>query len=395
MDADVIIVGGGIGGAVLAHLLTDRGRRVIVLERAAQPVRVERPEVLWPPTLRVLAPILGPERLAAATRRVAGLRFFRSGKVLLKVDVPPQSKHPAAGVSFTDPNQTRQMLLDDPRFDLRRGVAIAALLRDAGGRVTGVRTRDVASGDERDLAASTVIGDDGTHSVVRQQCGIRCDITQLPADLLTFGVEWPAELPNDVAHLFINDRWSSTGLFAMAAAPFPSGRGAALVPARPWALADPLKAAAGWQVFLDRNALAARFFDPAHRRFPQDLFRVRTGFGLATHFGAPGVFLMGDAAHPVTPAGGQGANLSIHDAVALAEILTTPNHPEPLADYERRRRPAAKRSIALSRGVTRALGLPDAIISHLLPTALRFINRFPAPFARALRTPATAFTSAP
>jgi 2-polyprenyl-6-methoxyphenol hydroxylase-like FAD-dependent oxidoreductase len=392
MDADVVIVGGGIGGAVLAHLLVARGRRVVVLERSATPVRVERPEVLWPPTLRVLAPVFGPQRLAAATRRVAGIRFFRCGKLLLNAAVAPNSKHPAAGACFTDPNQTRQMLLSDPGFDLRRGVSVANLLRD-NGRVVGVRTRD-AGGSERDLTAALVVGDDGTHSVVREQCGIRCDITQLPADLLTCGVDWPADLPNDFGHMFVNDRWPESGIFAMAVAPFPSTRGAALVPARPAALSNPDRAAADWQSFLERNPLAARFFDPAHRRFPQGLFRVRTGFGLAQRFGGDGVFLMGDAAHPVTPAGGQGANLSIHDAVALAEILTTPNHPDPLADYERRRRPAAKRSIALSRGAARIFGLPDALIGRLLPIALRAINLFPSPVARLLRTPPTAFTDA-
>src|SRR5690349_9027963 len=130
MDTDVVIVGGGIGGAVLAHFLVARGRRVVVLERSAAPIRVERPEVLWPPTLRILAPILGPDRLAAATRRIAGIRFFRSGKLLLKAEVSPTSKHPAAGACFTDPNQTRQMLIDDAAgaFELRRGVSVASLL---------------------------------------------------------------------------------------------------------------------------------------------------------------------------------------------------------------------------------------------------------------------------
>ena len=81
--------------------------------------------------------------------------------------------------------------------------------------------------------------------------------------------------------------------------------------------------------------------------------------------------------------------------VALADILTTPNHPDPLADYEHRRRPAAKRSIAMSRGAARAFGLPDAAIGRLLPVTLRFINAFPSLFARLLRTPPTAFTDAP
>jgi len=42
--------------------------------------------------------------------------------------------------------------------------------------------------------------------------------------------------------------------------------------------------------------------------------------GHAPRYGAAGAVVMGDAAHPVSPAGGQGANMSIADARALAEL---------------------------------------------------------------------------
>jgi len=53
MQADVIIAGGGIGGAVLAQLLSRGGQRVIVLERSAAPPNWLRPEILWPATIEV------------------------------------------------------------------------------------------------------------------------------------------------------------------------------------------------------------------------------------------------------------------------------------------------------------------------------------------------------
>ncbi len=54
------------------------------------------------------------------------------------------------------------------------------------------------------------------------------------------------------------------------------------------------------------------------------------------------VYLAGDAAHLVTPAGGKGMNLAIHDALELAEGLIdnfTRGAPERLAEYSRTRLP--------------------------------------------------------
>ena len=54
MAFDFLIVGGGIGGAVLANLLGRRGKRVLVLERSRTPAPQNRPEILWPATVEVL-----------------------------------------------------------------------------------------------------------------------------------------------------------------------------------------------------------------------------------------------------------------------------------------------------------------------------------------------------
>ena len=64
--------------------------------------------------------------------------------------------------------------------------------------------------------------------------------------------------------------------------------------------------------------------------------------GLAPRFFGPGVVLLGDAAHPVTPNMGQGAGLAIEDACCLANLL---DGDRPLTDllaaYEALRRPRA------------------------------------------------------
>ena len=89
MRVDFLIVGGGIGGGVLAHLLARQGRRVLVLEKDAVPKPMVRPEVLWPATLRALATVVPPERLDDAVVPVAGIVVRRRGRTLLDFRLPP------------------------------------------------------------------------------------------------------------------------------------------------------------------------------------------------------------------------------------------------------------------------------------------------------------------
>ena len=80
--------------------------------------------------------------------------------------------------------------------------------------------------------------------------------------------------------------------------------------------------------------------------------RVRLQHRVADRYRAGGVFLAGDAAHASSPAGGQGMNTGIHDALNLGWKLAlagSSSDPEDLLDsYEAERRAAAHQVLALT-----------------------------------------------
>jgi 2-polyprenyl-6-methoxyphenol hydroxylase-like FAD-dependent oxidoreductase len=128
--------------------------------------------------------------------------------------------------------------------------------------------------------------------------------------------------------------------------------------------------------------------------FPGDFARIRREFGHAERYGSGAVVLMGDALHPVSPAGGQGANMSVADALALAEILPE-GGPDVIERYESLRRRANARSLRVTAGaarllasdagpVTRALGrlIISLLVGH--PRLMRWPVRF---LASAFRSP--------
>lgn len=116
------------------------------------------------------------------------------------------------------------------------------------------------------------------------------------------------------------------------------------------------------------KALAARFgpgFGEAVAERP--LRALPLAAGLARSFVAPRLVLLGDAAHEIHPLAGQGLNLGLADAAALADRVVAsirlgldPGRPEVLRDYERARRPAAVALAALTDGLNRLFST-DAI----------------------------------
>ncbi len=391
MALDFLIVGGGIGGAVLANLLGRRGQRVLVLEKNQTPAPQNRPEVLWTATVEVLRTLI-PKNLEE--RWLLPIR----GGVLMYKKQPLLQFGPevfdAAGVQPYSTANTRELLLQQAPCEHQRGVEVTEVLRD-NGRVVGVRARDTASGRQREILAGWTVGDDGVHSVIRRGCGLPMSVVRFPLELLGFGFDWPASLPANMARLWLNKDRLQTGVLGMPAAPMPERKGAALIPIWPEVCQHERRLQEALRAFAAQDPVLEEII--GRRTYPEGFTRFRIGWGRSPRFGSAGALLMGDAAHPVTPAGGQGANLSVADALVIAEAaLERPK--QLLAEYKRRRSAPTQRSLSFSRGAAQLFSLPRLVLNLGLvtaPWAARWLNKRPELFGRVLRTSAEAFRERP
>lgn len=293
----------------------------------------------------------------------------------------------------TDPNKTREQLLQLASFELLRGMEVISVLKE-NHQVIGVRARHLATGDEREFLANYTIGDDGVHSRIREACGIELKTKLFPLDLLCFGFDWPKTLKPATGRVWVNTELSRNGIFALLAVPLPEGKGAGVVAVRAKIFEPRFPVHEAWSRFCSRDAAIKEVV--GERKFPDSFARVRRPWGHAARYGVEGAILLGDAAHPVTPIGGQGANMSVADACVLAELILQ-NDPNLLSKYESRRRSPNEHSITFSRRASLLWSLPDACFPPwVVKAGLNYLHRHsPSLSRRLLQAVSTAFQETP
>ncbi|MDT8282895.1 MAG: FAD-dependent monooxygenase, partial [Gammaproteobacteria bacterium] len=114
--------------------------------------------------------------------------------------------------------------------------------------------------------------------------------------------------------------------------------------------------------------------------------------GHASDYVKPGLALIGDAAHSIHPLAGQGANLGIADAVALAEVIGTAKKAgrqwaslHTLSKYQRQRKGANQVMELSMTGFKELFGRDNAVLSEIRNAGLSLVNHLPALKYRIIR----------
>jgi 2-polyprenyl-6-methoxyphenol hydroxylase-like FAD-dependent oxidoreductase len=309
-----IVVGAGPAGALLASMLARRGVPVTLLERQTDFSREFRGEILMPSGISALheAGLRQPFD-ALPNLSIATVDLFRGEDRI--VTFPLDGLKPPPRV-VPQPAMLEMIVAEAakfPEFKFERGVTVRDLIYEKD-RVMGVHadTRD----GPREYRADFVIACDGRASVIRKRAA-------LPQDRIMqgFDVVW-----GHVAGHFLDGRTArgyigSGHLLIM----YPSPEGHLQIG---WVIdkgtfGDIKKMGAdGWinqlapHVSPDlRNFLVANKSDLSHP-FLLDVVCDRL-----REWTAPGLLLIGDAAHPMSPVGGQGINLALRDAVVAGNHL--------------------------------------------------------------------------
>jgi 2-polyprenyl-6-methoxyphenol hydroxylase-like FAD-dependent oxidoreductase len=198
--------------------------------------------------------------------------------------------------------------------------------------------------DGTTLRARYLVGADGMHSIVRDRSGIAFVGGSYEESFVLADVRLGDCTPSDEVILY----FSSAGMVVVA--PLPEGvhRIVAAVDEAP-----EQPSAAYVQALLDARGSVH------DRAIVRDVIwgsRFRVHHRVANVYRAGRVLLAGDAAHVHSPAGGQGMNAGILDAMTLADALTaalTQGQEAALDAYGARRRPIAEQIVSLADRLTR------------------------------------------
>ncbi|NDZ96999.1 rifampin monooxygenase [Streptomyces sp. SID6673] len=329
--SDVIIVGAGPTGLMLAGELRLQGIEVVVLDKDDEPTAMVRALGIHVRTIEIM------EQRGLLDRFLARGRKYPLGGFFAGITKPaPTHLDTAHGYVLGIPQPEIDRILGEHATEvgaeIRRGKSVVDVHQDEDG-VT------VELSDGTTLRARYVIGCDGGRSTVRKLIGVAFPGEPSRADTLIGEVD--VTMPDEELTTRVAEVRETQKRFGIGPSPSGNGRYRLVVPAAE-VVEDRAVPTTLDDIKRQLRTIAGTDFG-VHS--PQWLSRFGDATRLAEHYRRGRVFLAGDAAHIHPPMGGQGLNLGVQDAFNLGWKLAAAINgwaPHDLLDsYEAERRPVA------------------------------------------------------
>ncbi|HKU01472.1 MAG TPA: NAD(P)/FAD-dependent oxidoreductase [Arthrobacter sp.] len=334
MDAEVLIAGGGPVGLYLAAALLQEGVTVRVFEQRQAPSLHTRAIGIHPPALQALAGVQVASSMVQEGVRIRAGMAVSGGKTVGTMVFDHVSRDFPFVLSLpqfrTEQLLEERVLALDPGA-IARGARVTGVADDGGKVTAAVEAGPGATSPSGSVTGALLVAADGARSTLRGRLGIPVVRRTYPDHYLMGDFEDGTEY-GDKAVLFLEPGGIVESF------PLPGG-------VRRWVvrLDSPAGAAAGpgdlAQLVHRRTGIRP---DPTTNSM-LSAFNVRSGTAQRTIAGR--AVLLGDAAHEISPIGGQGMNLGWLGARDLAPLICAALAGKPMGpqfrEFERNRRRAA------------------------------------------------------
>lgn len=298
-SVDVLVVGGGPTGLLLASELHRRGVVCRLIDANAAPLTWDRATVVHPRSLELLDSlgIVGPLLEEGAKQRIA--KIHSEGNLLAMIELSLCGSRYPFNVGISEEVTERELTRHLERLggSVMRSTTLVELV-DRGDRVVATIER---GGVRQQIEAKWVVGCDGLHSVTRSAAGIDMEGSDIEQPWAVFDATvpgWPDSYEGNFAYL---------------------DEPTVILTALP---------AQRWRVYMHPRSAESDLVEEAKqtvgRYVPGIAFenvanpmRFHCHTKIATKYRAGRILLAGDAAHVCSPAQGHGMNTGLGDAFNL------------------------------------------------------------------------------
>jgi 2-polyprenyl-6-methoxyphenol hydroxylase-like FAD-dependent oxidoreductase len=352
MNQNVLVVGAGPVGLTMAAELARYGVPVRVIDKAGARTDKSKALVLWSRTLELIDRMGCSASFVEAGMKATASNIIAGGRQIAHIRLDPvETPHPyALMLPQSETERLMEQHLNALGAQVEREVELTRFAAE-NDRVVAVLRHPY--GHEETVEPAWLIGCDGAHSAVRHGLGMQFEGETLPSNWVLADVHLAGvRTPPDEMDMY----WHSDGVLAL----FPITRDRYRI------IADVGDAQAGAhqsdptleevQALLDRRG-------PGGIEASSPIWLA--GFVInerkVADYRAGRVFLVGDAAHIHSPAGGQGMNTGMQDAFNLAWKLALVGRgladPKPLLDSYSIERSEVGRQVLANAGHLTAIAI--------------------------------------